>query len=281
MPRGCRSSPTPRRSRSARSARRSSRSAAVTGIPATTIGMMAGRQLPFVSLIVPAWLVVTMSGWRGLRRCGRRCWCAAARSPSSSSPGATTSASSWSTSPAGSASIFALTLFCRVWQPGDAWESAEVAAPSAGSTASVRRQPGRPSADTRRATRGVARAWMPWVFLSIAVIVWGLHAGEGVRSTRALLAPAWKVPMLHRMVFRDYPVVTAPVDRARIGDAAYRNENAPKPAVFTSTGRRPPAPRSCSRRSSARCTCACRWRSSSTSPARRSGGCARRSPRSC
>ena len=33
----------------------------------TTIGMMAGRQLPFVSLIVPAWLVVTMSGWRGLR----------------------------------------------------------------------------------------------------------------------------------------------------------------------------------------------------------------------
>jgi lactate permease len=41
--------------------------AAVTGIPAATIGVMAGRQLPFVSLIVPAWLVVTMSGWRGLR----------------------------------------------------------------------------------------------------------------------------------------------------------------------------------------------------------------------
>jgi hypothetical protein len=32
-----------------------------------TLGAMAGRQLPFVSLIVPAWLVVTMSGWRGLR----------------------------------------------------------------------------------------------------------------------------------------------------------------------------------------------------------------------
>ncbi len=41
---------------------------AVTGIPAHTLGMMAGRQLPFVSLIVPAWLVVTMSGWRGLAR---------------------------------------------------------------------------------------------------------------------------------------------------------------------------------------------------------------------
>ena len=30
-----------------------------------TLSAMAGRQLPFVSLIVPAWLVVTMSGWRG------------------------------------------------------------------------------------------------------------------------------------------------------------------------------------------------------------------------
>ena len=41
--------------------------AAITGIPADDASAMAGRQLPFVSLIVPAWLVVTMSGWRGLR----------------------------------------------------------------------------------------------------------------------------------------------------------------------------------------------------------------------
>ena len=31
------------------------------------LSAMAGRQLPIVSLIVPAWLVVTMSGWQGLR----------------------------------------------------------------------------------------------------------------------------------------------------------------------------------------------------------------------
>ena len=31
------------------------------------LSAMAGRQLPIVSLIVPAWLVVTMSGWKGLR----------------------------------------------------------------------------------------------------------------------------------------------------------------------------------------------------------------------
>ena len=53
--------------------------AAVTGLPAMALSAMAGRQLPFVSLIIPVWLVVTMSGWRGLAGvwpavlvCGRR-----------------------------------------------------------------------------------------------------------------------------------------------------------------------------------------------------------------
>ena len=40
---------------------------AVTGIDPMLLSAMAGRQLPIVSLIVPAWLVVTMSGWKGLR----------------------------------------------------------------------------------------------------------------------------------------------------------------------------------------------------------------------
>jgi len=48
--------------------------------------------------------------------------------------------------------------------------------------------------------------------------------------------------MLHKMVFRDYPVVTAKVDAARIEDAAYRNERA-EAAQFTvnwASARRPP-----------------------------------------
>jgi len=46
------------------------------------------------------------------------------------------------------------------------------------------------------------------------------------------LAPSWQVPKLHRMVFRDYPVVTTRVDAARIADAGYRNARA-EAAVFT------------------------------------------------
>ena len=195
--------------------------AAVTGIPAKTIGIMAGRQLPFVSLLVPAWLVVTMSGWRGLRSV----W------PAVLVCGGTFALVQFAWSnfigvelvdiAGGLASIAALTLFCRVWRPRDAWQSPDVAAPV---------QPGTTPA-TPPVAGSVARAWMPWLFLSVAVIVWGL-APVKTALNRGALAPTFKVPMLHRMVFRDYPVVAAPVDRARIGDAAYRNERA-EPAIFT------------------------------------------------
>jgi lactate permease len=200
--------------------------AAVTGIPAHTLGMMAGRQLPFVSLIVPAWLVVTMSGWRGLRSV----W------PAVLVCGGTFAIVQFAWSnyigpelvdiAGGLASIAALGLFCRVWRPGDAWESPEVAAPI------MSEQPRPEGRGPRVVPRGlVVRAWVPWIFLSLAVILWGLAPVKAFLNQGAL-APSWKVPMLHRMVFRDYPVVTAPVDRARIADPAYRNERA-EPAQFT------------------------------------------------
>jgi lactate permease len=228
--------------------------AAVTGIPAHTLGVMAGRQLPFVSLIVPAWLVVTMSGWRGLRGV----W------PAVVVCGGTFAfvQFAWSNFVGvelvdivgGLSSIGALALFSRVWQPRDVWDfepaasgvAAAAAAPAAGWSASAPDAPGRMPAAP--APGAVLRAWMPWLFLSLAVILWGLtpvkvflnggpralaayHAG-GKPSTNALLSPAWEVPLLHHAVLRDYPVVPARVDRARVGEPAYRNERA-EAAVYT------------------------------------------------
>ena len=43
--------------------------ARVTGLDELRLSAMAGRQLPFFSLLVPAWLVWVMAGWRG--RAGR------------------------------------------------------------------------------------------------------------------------------------------------------------------------------------------------------------------
>jgi lactate permease len=225
--------------------------AAVTGIPAQTLGIMAGRQLPFVSLIVPAWLVVTMSGWRGLRGV----W------PAVFVCGGTFAVVQYAWSnfvgvelvdiAGGLASIAALALFARVWQPRDVWEFPPDgdSRPAAGDSP-VERTPSAPvRVEDATPTRGaVARAWMPWLFLSLAVILWGLapvkaflNGGpRGLAAYRAgarpyvsgVLTPSWNVPLLHRAVFRDYPVVPAPVDRARIQDPSYRNERA-EAAVFT------------------------------------------------
>ncbi|HKA08578.1 MAG TPA: L-lactate permease, partial [Gemmataceae bacterium] len=41
--------------------------ARVTGLDELKLSAMAGRQLPFFSLVVPAWLVWAMAGWRGVR----------------------------------------------------------------------------------------------------------------------------------------------------------------------------------------------------------------------
>src|SRR5438874_2923631 len=40
--------------------------ATVTGLSELKLSAMAGRQLPFFSLLVPAWLVWAMAGWRGV-----------------------------------------------------------------------------------------------------------------------------------------------------------------------------------------------------------------------
>jgi lactate permease len=248
--------------------------AAVTGIPAHTLGMMAGRQLPFVSLIVPAWLVVTMSGWRGLRGV----W------PAVLVCGGTFAVVQFAWSNfigpelvdivGGLASIGAMALFSRVWRPRDVWDFPDAAGQrarpkpdvafhhrgsgehreeellsvtSAGSVVNHNsRDGGAVASIPPRAA--VLRAWMPWLFLSVAVILWGLppvkallNAGpEGLAMYRAgkrpavsrVLSPTWNVPVLHRGVFRDYPVVPVPVDRARIGDPSYRAERA-EAAVFT------------------------------------------------
>jgi lactate permease len=212
--------------------------AAVTEIPAQAIGAMAGRQLPFVSLIVPAWLVVTMSGWSGFRGV----W-----------PAVLVCGGSfaivqflWSNYVGvelvdivgGLASIAALALFSRVWHPRDVWDFPDA---RNGPEAALRR-------DVPSDAAAVRRAWMPWLFLSVAVIVWGLaptkallNGGpQGLAQYRAgerpaahpVLSPVWNVPFLHRSVFRDYPVVPARVDPAQIADVSYRNARA-EAAQFT------------------------------------------------
>ena len=203
--------------------------AAVTELPAETLGAMAGRQLPFVSLLVPAWLVATMSGMSGLRSV----W------PAVLVCGGTFAIVQFAWSnfigvelvdiAGGLASIAALAGFCRVWKPKDRFDDSRVASPFA---APLLTDPGGAgTAGQRSHARALTRAWLPWVFLSIAVIIWGLAPVKRT-LTQGLLAPAWDVPHLHRTVFRDYPVVPERVDPSRIEEPAYRAQRA-EAARFT------------------------------------------------
>jgi lactate permease len=217
--------------------------AAVTGIPAMTLSAMAGRQLPFVSVIVPIWLVVTMSGWRGFLGV----WPAVLVSG-----GVFAIAQFWWSNYVGPElvdivggllSLGALTWFCRVWKPREIWLFPEERVPDAvaGANLSGTRPPAAGVAPAI-ARHALVRAWMPWVFLSVMVILWGLPAMKallnggpaGLEAYRAgrpavvsmTLSPTWDMPMLHRLVFRDFPVEATPVDRARIDDPQYRNSRA-------------------------------------------------------
>jgi lactate permease len=212
----------------------------VTGISPDLLSAMAGRQLPFVSLIVPAWLVVTMSGWRGLRGA----W-----------PAVLVCGGSfaivqflWSNYVGpelvdimgGLVSLGSLALFCTWWKPAETWDFPEAS----------RTAPLAAAAPAHAITRAeLVRAWMPWVFLSVFVTVWGIGptkaflnagpAGAAIYREKhvappphAVLSPAFEVPGLHRMVYREHPVEVDAVDRARMHDAAYKARRA-EAARFT------------------------------------------------
>lgn len=135
--------------------------AQVSGLDELTLCKMAGRQLPIFSLIVPAWLVAVMSGWRGVIGC----W------PAIVVCGGTFASLQFVTSNfhgaalvdvvGGLGSLIVLAIMLRFWQPRQIWCFPD-------EVASAERTEEAPL------TRGqILYAWMPWVFLSVFVFAWG------------------------------------------------------------------------------------------------------------
>ena len=246
----------------------------VTGLDEMTLGMMAGRQLAPFALLVPAWLVCVMSGWRGLRGV----W-----------PAVLVSGGSFATVQllvsnfvgptlvgvsAGLTSLVLLVLLLRVWQPAEIWrfegetDPDAVPAASLAQTSAEARPTDRlaekaaPVARTNFTRREIASAWVPWLLLSACVFVWGippvrtlLNGGlQGEKLTARLdqlpsRPLAWwerpnglagwsdleiKVPKLHRCVCRDVPAVP---QRDQPEDAVFRFNwlSATGTGIFVST----------------------------------------------
>ncbi len=173
--------------------------ARVTGLDELRLSAMAGRQLPFFSLLVPAWLVLVMAGWRGLAGvwpavlvCGGSFALVQFLTANYHGP--------WLVDViAGITSLLGLTLFLKVWKPRRVWRfDGEEFTP--------------PPAPAGRAA--VFRAWVPWLLLTLFVFLWGLPPVKAVLGHAGVKIP---VPGLHRAVARTPPVVP----EVTIEDAVY------------------------------------------------------------
>src|SRR5262249_35221995 len=146
--------------------------AKVTGLSEHELSAMAGRQLPFFSLIVPVWLVCTMAGWRSaleiwpaLLICGGSFAGVQFLVANYHGP--------WLVDVAGGVvSLVALALFLRVWQPKTIWQFAEEPAPAPAPTESEAIQAEEPPSVYSQAQ--VISAWVPWVLLTLFVFLWGI-----------------------------------------------------------------------------------------------------------
>lgn len=165
--------------------------AGVTGLDQMKLSAMVGRQLPFLSFILPSYLIWVVAGRKGLKET----W------PAGIVGGASFGLVQFAVSNylgpnaadimAALASIVATVLFLRVWKP-----SGEIV-PSTVEGQTVPANPGNPGSHRQaRLSRAEAvLAWMPWVLLSVVMIAWAVFKlsplGERVLP----------IPMLHRGVF--------------------------------------------------------------------------------
>lgn len=173
----------------------------VTGIDAMEISQMAGRQLPFLTMIVLFWVMAIMDGWRGVKET----W------PAVLVSGGSFAIAQYLTSNflgpelpdviSALVSLLCLTLFLRVWKPVrifrfDQEEQGQVT----GSSLPEKSYSG----------RKILRAWMPFIFLTLTVTVWSIP------PFKALFVPggalySWvstvTVPFLHLQVTKMPPVV--------------------------------------------------------------------------
>ncbi len=186
--------------------------AKISGLAEMPLCQMAGRQLPLFSLIVPAWLVATMSGWRGVKGCWPALVVAGGTFATLQFLIANFHGPGLVDVVGGLGSLMALALLLRFWQPSEIWRFPDEA-PAAETSASPALRPGQ-----------VFYAWMPWLLLSVLVFIWGwpsmrLALNGGDAENPNLLAGYTKFTLpvagLHQHVYRAAPVAQEVDDSGR------------------------------------------------------------------
>jgi lactate permease len=184
--------------------------ASVTGIDPYLLGAMVGRQLPFFSLIVPAWLIWAFAGWRGLKEV----WPAVlVTGVSFAIPQYLISnfVNPWIVDIGASLiSMACLILFLRVWQPAEIWTSPALR----GRDDSAADLP--PPAPPGPAPSSAAVWWclVPWIIVCVVLLVWG--TGWFKALVNPIFTWNYPVPGLDKLVQKVPPVVAAPAPEGAV-----------------------------------------------------------------
>ena len=205
--------------------------AQVSGLDQLTLSAMAGRQLPFVSILIPFWLVTTFVLMQGGKfKDAWEVW------PATLCSGASFAIMQFLASQthafhlmtdvvSGVFSVICTALFLRfVWHPKTRFllRSERKALAAASENAGGVTQPAK-EWEYPYTLGQTAYAWTPWAILILCCAAWGMPAWKsflnalfaGVKINTTLLGsklagtlslPAWQMPALHNLVQRMPPV---------------------------------------------------------------------------
>jgi lactate permease len=210
--------------------------AAVSGLDQVTLSAMAGRQLPFISILIPFWLVTTFVLMQGGKlKDAWEVWpatlCSGASFAIMQFLASQTQAFHLMTDVvSGVFSVICTALFLRfVWHPKTRFLLKSERQAAQATTSSVG-QAGAATA-TQPATGWkydytvgqTAYAWVPWMILIVCCAIWGMPAWKaylngifaavkikgtllGSAFAGTLSLPTWQMPALHNLVQRVPPV---------------------------------------------------------------------------
>jgi lactate permease len=136
---------------------------------------------------------------------------------------------------AGTFSLVVTAIFLKFWKPKTIWRfpheralaagatgTAAASAARTGSATSTSSPAAKSASGSARSTTAqphsytggqIAKAWMPFVILSLFVLLWGLPSVKkqlNIYTTPAFARGGWDFPMVHRAISRDQPVVPKP-----------------------------------------------------------------------
>jgi lactate permease len=173
----------------------------VTGLDLLSLSAQVGRILPFFSILVPFWLVWAFAGFGGMLEV----W------PAVLVAGAFFAIPQFFMSNfhgpwlvdvvASVVSMLALIVFLLKWRPKRIWGFEHEGEREARS-------------EHGHSRSSVAKAWVPWLVLSVLVFLWGLPTVK--TQLDKVSAPKFPVVGLHQMVQRMPPVVRTPTAEAAV-----------------------------------------------------------------